>query len=88
MRFLIPVRKRGYLPSVGIKRRNVLTWVCRHRRAKRPCTAIGDTVLANEVTARNNPDNAVEEPRRNRQLLPELASLNVEHFKTDKTQSC
>lgn len=29
-----------------------------------------DTVLANEVTARNNPDNAVEELRRNRQLLP------------------
>lgn len=29
-----------------------------------------DTVLANEVTARNNPDNAVEELRRDRQLLP------------------
>lgn len=29
-----------------------------------------DTVLANEVTARNNLDNAVEELRRDRQLLP------------------
>ncbi|EEC5519144.1 outer membrane channel protein TolC [Salmonella enterica subsp. enterica serovar Infantis] len=47
-----------------------------------------DTVLANEVTARNNLDNAVEELRQvTGNYYPELASLNVEHFKTDKPKA-
>ncbi|MDI5677443.1 hypothetical protein MJL30_38145, partial [Salmonella enterica subsp. enterica serovar Anatum] len=42
-----------------------------------------DTVLANEVTARNNLDNAVEELRQvTGNYYPELASLNVEIFFT------
>ncbi len=44
-----------------------------------------DTVLANEVTARNNLDNAVESLRQvTGNYYPELASLNVDGFKTDK----
>ncbi|MFU0919741.1 outer membrane channel protein TolC [Kluyvera sichuanensis] len=44
-----------------------------------------DTVLANEVTARNNLDNAVEALRQvTGNYYPELASLNVDSFKTDK----
>lgn len=47
-----------------------------------------DTVLANEVTARNNLDNAVEELRQvTGNYYPELASLNVTNFKTDKPQA-
>lgn len=47
-----------------------------------------DTVLANEVTARNNLDNAVEELRQvTGNYYPELASLNVDSFKTDKPQA-
>lgn len=46
-----------------------------------------DTVLANEVTARNNLDNAVEQLRQiTGNYYPELAALNVENFKTDKPQ--
>ncbi len=46
-----------------------------------------DTVLANEVTARNNLDNAVERLRQiTGNYYPELAALNVENFKTDKPQ--
>jgi len=46
-----------------------------------------DTVLANEVTARNNLDNAVEQLRQvTGNYYPELASLNVSSFKTDKSQ--
>ncbi|MGK0702860.1 outer membrane channel protein TolC [Yokenella regensburgei] len=46
-----------------------------------------DTVLANEVTARNNLDNAVEQLRQvTGNYYPELASLNVGNFKTDKPQ--
>ena len=42
-----------------------------------------DTVLANEVTARNNLDNAVEQLRQiTGNYYPELAALNVENFKT------
>ncbi|WP_084222821.1 outer membrane channel protein TolC [Trabulsiella guamensis] len=44
-----------------------------------------DNVLANEVTARNNLDNAVEQLRQvTGNYYPELASLNVDSFKTDK----
>lgn len=47
-----------------------------------------DTVLADEVTARNNLDNAVEALRQvTGNYYPELASLNVDNFKTDKPQS-
>ncbi|WP_181012930.1 outer membrane channel protein TolC [Citrobacter amalonaticus] len=47
-----------------------------------------DTVLANEVTARNDLDNAVEELRQvTGNYYPELASLNVGGFKTDKPQA-
>lgn len=47
-----------------------------------------DTVLANEVTARNNLDNAVEALRQvTGNYYPELASLNVDSFKTDKPQA-
>lgn len=47
-----------------------------------------DTVLANEVTARNNLDNAVESLRQvTGNYYPQLASLNVDGFKTDKPQS-
>ncbi len=47
-----------------------------------------DTVLANEVTARNDLDNAVEELRQvTGNYYPQLASLNVDHFKTDKPQA-
>lgn len=47
-----------------------------------------DTVLANEVTARNNLDNAVESLRQvTGNYYPELASLNVDNFKTDKPQA-
>ncbi|MDA4736687.1 outer membrane channel protein TolC, partial [Enterobacter kobei] len=43
--------------------------------------------LANEVTARNNLDNAVEQLRQvTGNYYPELASLNVGNFKTDKPQ--
>jgi len=46
-----------------------------------------DTVLANEVTARNNLDNALESLRQvTGNYYPELASLNVDSFKTDKPQ--
>ena len=46
-----------------------------------------DTVLANEVTARNNLDNAVESLRQvTGNYYPALASLNVDSFKTDKPQ--
>ena len=46
-----------------------------------------DTVLANEVTARNNLDNAVGQLRQiTGNYYPELAALNVENFKTDKPQ--
>ena len=46
-----------------------------------------DTVLANEVTARNNLDNAVEALRQvTGNYYPELASLNVDSFKTNKPQ--
>ena len=44
-----------------------------------------DTVLANEVTARNNLDNAVEQLRQvSGNYYPQLASLNVDTFKTNK----
>ncbi|SKC15772.1 outer membrane protein [Kosakonia radicincitans] len=44
-----------------------------------------DSVLANEVTARNNLDNALESLRQvTGNYYPELASLNVDGFKTDK----
>ncbi|MGY6027829.1 outer membrane channel protein TolC [Phytobacter sp. AG2a] len=47
-----------------------------------------DTVLANEVTARNNLDNAVESLRQvTGNYYPELASLNVDNFKTDKPKA-
>ncbi|EOQ27163.1 outer membrane protein tolC [Citrobacter sp. KTE32] len=47
-----------------------------------------DTVLANEVTARNNLDNAVEQLRQvTDNYYPELASLNVDGFKTNKPQA-
>ncbi len=47
-----------------------------------------DTVLANEVTARNDLDNAVEELRQvTGNYYPELASLNVDGFKTNKPQA-
>ncbi|MGL4725923.1 MAG: outer membrane channel protein TolC [Scandinavium sp.] len=47
-----------------------------------------DTVLANEVTARNNLDNAVEQLRQiTGNFYPQLASLNVGTFKTDKPQA-
>lgn len=47
-----------------------------------------DTVLANEVTARNDLDNAAEELRQvTGNYYPELASLNVDSFKTDKPQA-
>lgn len=47
-----------------------------------------DAVLANEVTARNDLDNAVEELRRvTGNYYPELASLNVDGFKTSKPQA-
>ncbi|WP_342323543.1 outer membrane channel protein TolC [Kosakonia sp. BYX6] len=47
-----------------------------------------DTVLANEVTARNELDNAVEALRQvTGNYYPELASLNVDSFKTDKPQA-
>nr|CAA24914.1 unnamed protein product [Escherichia coli K-12] len=46
-----------------------------------------DTVLANEVTARNNLDNAVEHVRQiTGNYYPGTAALNVENFKTDKPQ--
>jgi len=46
-----------------------------------------DTVLADEVTARNNLDNAVEQLRQvTGNYYPELASLNVDRFQTDKPQ--
>ncbi|MDF2624294.1 outer membrane channel protein TolC [Kosakonia cowanii] len=46
-----------------------------------------DTVLANEVSARNALDNAVETLRQvTGNYYPELASLNVQSFKTDKPQ--
>ena len=44
-----------------------------------------DNVLANEVTARNNLDNAVEQLRQvSGNYYPQLASLNVDNFKTNK----
>lgn len=44
-----------------------------------------DTILANEVTARNNLDNAVEQLRQvTGNDYPSLASLNVDTFKTNK----
>ncbi|WP_333854089.1 outer membrane channel protein TolC [Leclercia sp.] len=47
-----------------------------------------DSVLANEVTARNDLDNAVEELRQvTGNYYPQLASLNVDHFKTEKPQA-
>jgi outer membrane protein len=47
-----------------------------------------DAVLANEVTARNNLDNAVEALRQvTGNYYPELASLNVDGFKTNKPQT-
>ncbi len=47
-----------------------------------------DTVLANEVTARNNLDNALESLRQvTGNYYPELASLNVDGFKTDKPKA-
>ncbi len=46
-----------------------------------------DTVLANEVTARNNLDNAVEQLRQvTGNYYPELSSLNVSNLKMDKPQ--
>lgn len=45
-----------------------------------------DNVLANEVTARNNLDNAVESLRQvTGHYYPTLASLNIEHFNTEKS---
>ncbi|WP_434670454.1 outer membrane channel protein TolC [Klebsiella sp. B345] len=47
-----------------------------------------DSVLANEVTARNDLDNAVEALRQvTGNYYPELASLNVDGFKTNKPQT-
>ncbi|MEL4012879.1 outer membrane channel protein TolC [Dryocola clanedunensis] len=47
-----------------------------------------DNVLANEVTARNNLDNAVESLRQvTGNYYPSLASLNVDGFKTDKPEA-
>lgn len=47
-----------------------------------------DSVLANEVTARNDLDNAVEQLRQvTGNYYPQLASLNVEHFKAEKPQA-
>ncbi|WP_325933569.1 outer membrane channel protein TolC [Leclercia adecarboxylata] len=47
-----------------------------------------DSVLANEVTARNDLDNAVEELRQvTGNYYPQLASLNVERFKAEKPQA-
>jgi outer membrane protein len=47
-----------------------------------------DSVLANEVSARNTLDNAVESLRQvTGNYYPELASLNVDNFKTDKPQA-
>ncbi len=47
-----------------------------------------DTVLANEVTARNNLDNAVESLRQvTGNYYPELASLNVDNFKTTRPEA-
>ncbi|WP_283011309.1 outer membrane channel protein TolC [Cronobacter turicensis] len=44
-----------------------------------------DNVLANEVTARNNLDNALEQLRQvTGNYYPQLASLNVDSFKTTK----
>ncbi len=47
-----------------------------------------DNVLANEVTARNNLDNALEQLRQvTGNYYPQLASLNVDAFKTAKPDS-
>ncbi|WIO42597.1 outer membrane channel protein TolC [Klebsiella electrica] len=47
-----------------------------------------DSVLANEVTARNNLDNAVEALRQvTGNYYPQLSSLNVGGFKTNKPQT-
>lgn len=47
-----------------------------------------DNVLANEVTARNNLDNAVETLRQvTGNYYPSLASLNVDGFKTNKPEA-
>ncbi len=47
-----------------------------------------DSVLANEVTARNDLDNAVEQLRQvTGNYYPQLASLNVDHFKAEKPQA-
>ncbi|MEG1213426.1 MAG: outer membrane channel protein TolC [Leclercia sp.] len=47
-----------------------------------------DSVLANEVTARNDLDNSIEELRQvTGNYYPQLASLNVNSFKTDKPQA-
>jgi len=47
-----------------------------------------DNVLANEVTARNNLDNALEQLRQvTGNYYPQLASLNVDAFKTNKPDS-
>ncbi|WP_436893934.1 outer membrane channel protein TolC [Siccibacter turicensis] len=47
-----------------------------------------DTVLANEVAARNTLDNAVEELRQvTGNYYPELASLNVDSFKPSKPEA-
>ncbi|WP_058911013.1 outer membrane channel protein TolC [Entomohabitans teleogrylli] len=47
-----------------------------------------DSVLADEVTARNNLDNAVEKLRQvTGNYYPQLASLNVAGFKTNKPQT-
>lgn len=65
---------------------NVLTWAWQ-RSPTQNARAQYDTVLANEVTARNNLDNAVEQLRQiTGNYYPELAALNVENFKTDKPQ--
>ncbi|NDL63617.1 outer membrane channel protein TolC [Acerihabitans arboris] len=46
-----------------------------------------DLVLANEVTARNTLDNALESLRQiSGNFYPQLASLNVERFKAERTQ--
>ena len=47
-----------------------------------------DNVVANEVTARNNLDNALEQLRQvTGNYYPQLASLNVDAFKTTKPES-
>ncbi|VXD01819.1 transport channel [Enterobacterales bacterium 8AC] len=47
-----------------------------------------DTVLANEVTARNNLDNAVESLRQiTGTFYPELASLNTDKFSTQRPEA-